>query len=73
MNAAPPVPSPCVGVCAMDESSGWCRGCLRTIDEIAGWAALDDERRRAVWRELGGRRLALFGARPEPGKRGQPA
>lgn len=59
----------------MDEASGWCRGCLRTIDEIASWAAMDDEHRRAVWRELGGRRLALFGTPiaapwPAPEQRG---
>jgi len=29
--------SPCVNVCEMDAASGWCRGCARRIDEIAGW------------------------------------
>jgi predicted Fe-S protein YdhL (DUF1289 family) len=31
------VPSPCVNVCQMDPVSGLCRGCLRNLDEIAGW------------------------------------
>ncbi len=52
-----PVPSPCINVCKMDAASGWCAGCLRTLDEIAGWAALDDSARRAVWAQLPARRL----------------
>lgn len=44
------VPSPCVSVCRMDAASGWCEGCLRTLEEIAAWSALDDDARRAVWR-----------------------
>ena len=47
-----PVPSPCINVCRMDEASGWCEGCLRTIDEIASWSAYDDATRRAVWDAL---------------------
>ena len=30
------VPSPCTRVCVIDPVSGFCRGCLRTLDEIAG-------------------------------------
>ncbi|MCW5635661.1 MAG: DUF1289 domain-containing protein [Rubrivivax sp.] len=51
-----PVPSPCVNVCRMDEASGLCEGCLRTIDEIAAWGQLDDEAKRAVWVRLEQRR-----------------
>lgn len=40
--------TPCINVCRMDAASGWCVGCLRTIDEIAAWAQLDDAGRRAV-------------------------
>ncbi|MGF6769440.1 putative Fe-S protein YdhL (DUF1289 family) [Paraburkholderia sp. GAS199] len=43
------VPSPCISVCRMDAATGWCEGCLRTIDEIAGWSSFDDEAKRAVW------------------------
>ena len=52
-----PVPSPCVSVCRMDERSGWCEGCLRTLDEIALWSVLDDDDKRAVWVELSRRRV----------------
>ena len=52
-----PVASPFIDVCRIDAASGWCAGCLRTLDEIAAWAALDDAARRALWLELGRRRL----------------
>ncbi len=54
VGAAPvsPVPSPCNSVCRMDEATGWCRGCLRTLDEIGSWGALADPQRRAVWRRI---------------------
>ncbi|AXL52544.1 hypothetical protein DSC91_005610 [Paraburkholderia caffeinilytica] len=45
----PAVPSPCISVCRMDASTGWCEGCLRTIDEIASWSLFDDDAKRAVW------------------------
>ena len=31
------VQSPCIGVCSIDETSGYCQGCYRTIEEIKGW------------------------------------
>lgn len=52
-----PVPSPCISVCAMDEATGWCAGCLRTLDEIAVWSLLDEADQRAVWVELAKRRV----------------
>lgn len=42
------VPSPCVGLCTLDPDGTLCCGCLRTLDEIAGWAAMSDAERRAV-------------------------
>ena len=53
------VPSPCISVCRMHEPSGWCEGCLRTLDEIAVWSVLDDRQKRAVWKLLPQRRDAL--------------
>ncbi len=53
------VASPCVGVCAIEPQSGWCEGCLRTIDEIAAWGALDDRARREIWKRLPARRAAV--------------
>ncbi len=50
--------SPCISICRMDEATGWCEGCLRTIDEIAVWSLLDDDERRQVYVELSQRRVA---------------
>lgn len=58
------VPSPCISVCTMDDASGLCVGCFRTLDEIAAWSALDAAARRGVLaalparRAIGGRRNA---------------
>nr|WP_299645950.1 DUF1289 domain-containing protein [Sphingomonas bacterium] len=44
--------SPCVGVCVIEDASGWCEGCGRTIDEIAGWIAMGEAARDGVMGEL---------------------
>ena len=50
------IASPCVKVCIVDGASDLCLGCLRTLGEIAGWAAMTDEERAAVTSELPSRR-----------------
>jgi predicted Fe-S protein YdhL (DUF1289 family) len=40
----------------MDPATALCVGCLRTIDEIAAWATLDDDARRRVYAEIAKRR-----------------
>ncbi|MFT3718067.1 DUF1289 domain-containing protein [Pseudorhodoferax sp.] len=45
------VGSPCVSVCRMG-ADGLCEGCLRRLDEIAGWSGMDDAARRAVWARI---------------------
>jgi predicted Fe-S protein YdhL (DUF1289 family) len=50
------IASPCTSVCTIDPATGWCAGCLRTIDEIAAWGSLDDRAKRAVWKLLPVRR-----------------
>lgn len=69
-----PVPSPCIDVCAIDPRTGWCAGCLRTLDEIAAWGSLDNAGKRTVWKKLHQRRATLeregaqaAGAQPERG------
>ena len=39
--------SPCTGVCQLDWRSV-CRGCGRTIEEIAEWGAASEARRRQI-------------------------
>jgi uncharacterized protein len=58
------VASPCISVCRIDEATGWCAGCLRTLDEIAAWGSLDDDDRRAVWTEIA-RRASLLASKEE--------
>ncbi len=59
------IASPCIGVCAIEPRSGWCNGCLRTIDEIAAWGALDSRARREIWKRLPARRVARDAAARE--------
>jgi predicted Fe-S protein YdhL (DUF1289 family) len=55
------IASPCVNVCRIDPDSGLCAGCLRTLDEIAGWSGYSDEQKRAVIQALANRRQATTG------------
>ena len=50
------VASPCINVCRMDERTGYCEGCLRTLDEIACWSGYTDEEKRAVLGRLAARK-----------------
>jgi monothiol glutaredoxin len=47
--------SPCIKVCVLGPG-GRCTGCLRTIDEIAGWGAMSAEQQWAVVQALDRRR-----------------
>lgn len=53
--------SPCMSVCVMDEGSGLCQGCLRTLDEIAQWGNADTPTKRAVWARIEERTQAYGG------------
>jgi len=59
------LPSPCVSICRMDAANGFCAGCLRTIDEIAGWSRMADTDKRSVWRAIELRAAAGFLATQE--------
>ena len=50
--ALDPVPSPCSSVCRINEASGLCEGCARTIDEILQWSTADDPTKRAIWARI---------------------
>ena len=67
LNGTKDVPSPCISVCRVDADSGWCEGCLRTLDEIAAWSQLGNDSKRGVWRIIEQRAvvsLAAFNASP---------
>lgn len=44
----PAVPSPCIFECRIDQNTGFCRGCGRTLSEISYWTRLTDAERAAI-------------------------
>lgn len=55
------IPSPCVGVCSIDESNGFCQGCFRTLEEIQQWWDLDNAAKAEVIKIANARESAVFG------------
>ena len=53
--------SPCFGICLMDPATRICRGCLRTIAEIAGWHEASPAEKRAILGRLAARRAIAKG------------
>jgi len=60
------VVSPCVGICALDPATRLCRGCKRTLEEIAGWISMSDDQRLAVIAALPARPMPLLEKRVVP-------
>jgi predicted Fe-S protein YdhL (DUF1289 family) len=48
----------------MDDASGLCRGCHRTLDEIARWSVMDDAEKRLVIGLLAERKKIKTGSDP---------
>ena len=46
------VQSPCVKLCVIHPEERLCVGCLRTMDEIAGWSRLTPQERMDVLADL---------------------
>ncbi|SEK36841.1 Protein of unknown function [Roseateles sp. YR242] len=53
------VASPCINICKMHDATGLCRGCARTITEIAGWSQAGDDERIRILALLPERRTLL--------------
>jgi predicted Fe-S protein YdhL (DUF1289 family) len=53
------VRTPCVKLCQLDEATKLCKGCFRSVDEIASWLQMTDAARDAVMAGLPARRAAL--------------
>ncbi|MCC6008533.1 MAG: DUF1289 domain-containing protein [Rhodobacteraceae bacterium] len=51
--------SPCIRICTIDPASRLCRGCLRSLDEIAIWSRLGATERRAIMQKLPARAARL--------------
>lgn len=50
------VPSPCAAVCRMNQDSGLCEGCWRTLAEITQWAHADEDEKREILERAEARR-----------------
>ena len=49
--------SPCLNICTLD-GQGVCRGCFRTLEEIAGWVRMTPADQWATVERADARRLA---------------
>ncbi|HTQ77388.1 MAG TPA: DUF1289 domain-containing protein [Burkholderiales bacterium] len=58
--------SPCTKVCVMDAANRYCRGCLRTLDEIARWGEMSEAEQAAVLARLPARRSEVAEAPAPP-------
>jgi len=52
--------SPCIKICSVDEQTGYCIGCLRTLEEIARWSQMDDRERQIVYHDINLRKRSVI-------------
>lgn len=57
MNAR--IESPCVDICQLRKGDEMCRGCYRTLEEIAAWGSMTPAARRQIMHRLAARKLAV--------------
>ena len=51
------IQSPCVGICTMDDTTGLCLGCYRSLDEIKGWWDMNPQDQKKLLATLEERQL----------------
>lgn len=49
-------PSPCISVCQIDNQTGFCIGCYRTIDEIRDWIISTPDQRQTILAKIAERK-----------------
>lgn len=59
VDAGGEIPSPCISICRVNESTGCCEGCFRTLGEIAGWSSAGDDGKHDIWKRIEQRMNAL--------------
>ena len=57
--------SPCIGICRIDDFSGMCEGCGRTMEEISGWPSATEVEQQSTMTTVAGR-LAEISPLPAP-------
>ncbi len=60
------ITTPCIDVCVLDPVSDMCRGCGRTVEEIAAWASLGEAERARIMADLPAR---IANVKPPAGTR----
>jgi predicted Fe-S protein YdhL (DUF1289 family) len=55
------VSSPCVNVCQMNPFTGLCRGCYRSLEEIAGWLDFSNAEKTEILERLAERKRGKTG------------
>ena len=61
------IETPCEQICIVDQPSGLCRGCGRSLAEIERWLAYSEGERNVIMGDLP-RRLEAMNARPVPAR-----
>ena len=59
------IETPCDKICILDDASGLCRGCGRSLDEIASWTTYSAAERARVMAHLPQRLAPLRAERRE--------
>lgn len=52
------IPSPCIAVCQIDDATGNCIGCFRSIDEIREWPIMTAEQKTETLARIAERKAA---------------
>jgi hypothetical protein len=52
------VPSPCITVCQIDDTTGLCLGCARNVNEIREWPILTAEEKTQILKYIRERKSA---------------
>lgn len=58
------VASPCINLCRLNADGHFCRGCYRSLDEIAAWSSVANDEKRAIVAAASRRREAAEKAAP---------
>ncbi|MBN3819201.1 DUF1289 domain-containing protein [Paraburkholderia sp. Se-20369] len=62
------VKSPCIDICSFDGRTGFCIGCLRTLEEARAWKKMTDHRRHQIVNDRARRQAKLVRGTPPDGQ-----
>ena len=60
------VPSPCISVCQIDDATGCCIGCYRSMDEIRDWPIMTAEQKTAALERVADRKVEALARSSRP-------